>query len=354
MRQSPGIKNKEEFIPILLSRINEYFTATGVSDKGNWKMAVKICLAFLWWSLSYSLLYLHPISNLEFILLYIFHGLSHAYIFLNIAHDANHGAISNKSPINRFLSYSFDICGISSYVWRILHHKGHHYCINIQGEDETFFTRGFFRFSPHKKKAFIHRYQHRYVFIIYGLLTLDWIFTKDIEHFFFPKFKPSKETKRSWTDILFFIFGKVSYLTYMIVLPVTLLDISPLYILLTFFITHFIVGIICSFILQIVHPIESAEFPASQNEFEHFVYHVFATTADYSTETPAANWFFGGLNLHVIHHIKPNVCHVHFPALTKILKATANEHGIEYRENKKMITAIKKHCRWLKKMGSAE
>jgi linoleoyl-CoA desaturase len=346
--------HKSPFISVLIQRINEYFITKKFSDKGNWKMTLKIIIAALWWSISYLFLFLFRWTESQFFLIYFLNGLSQGYIVLNIAHDANHYAISKRGIINKVLSYSFDICGINSYVWRILHHKGHHFCINIQGEDETFFTRGFFRFSPHRKKKFFHKYQHLYVFFIYGFLTLDWIFTKDIEHFFFSNFKPSKETKHSISELLKFILGKVFYITYMIILPIFVLGFSPLFILSAFLVTHFIVGLACSFILQIVHPIESAQFPTSKTEFKHFIYHVFATTADYSTESPFAIWFFGGLNLHVIHHIRPGICHVHFPELTKIIRSTAKEYNVEYRENKRMTQAIIRHWSCLKKMGNTE
>ena len=39
----------------------------------------------------------------------------------------------------------------------------------------------------------------------------------------------------------------------------------------------------------------------------------------------------------------PNICHVHYPALTEILIKTANEFGIEYQENVKFKEAWKAH-----------
>ncbi len=38
-------------------------------------------------------------------------------------------------------------------MWRILHHRGHHSCINLQGEDDALTGRGIFRFTPHEPRA---------------------------------------------------------------------------------------------------------------------------------------------------------------------------------------------------------
>lgn len=62
----------------------------------------------------------------------------------------------------------------------------------------------------------------------------------------------------------------------------------------------------------------------------------------------------GGINIHVIHHILPQVCHVHYPALTKILKETCDDHGIEYQENRTFWMALKKHYQILKHLSTPD
>ncbi|NJL76334.1 MAG: hypothetical protein HC892_16295 [Saprospiraceae bacterium] len=62
----------------------------------------------------------------------------------------------------------------------------------------------------------------------------------------------------------------------------------------------------------------------------------------------------GGINIHVIHHIFPQICHVHYPKLTEILKATADEFGIEYQENPNFWVALKKHMWMLHHLSKPE
>ena len=56
----------------------------------------------------------------------------------------------------------------------------------------------------------------------------------------------------------------------------------------------------------------------------------------------------GGINLHVIHHLFPTICHVHYTPLTAIVKETAKEFGMDYYENDNMWLAFKKHVKMMK------
>ncbi len=48
------------------------------------------------------------------------------------------------------------------------------------------------------------------------------------------------------------------------------------------------------------------------------------------------------------------VCHVHYPALTKIVMDTAQEYGLCYRENKTVTGAFLAHLRWLRVLGTVD
>ena len=68
-------------------------------------------------------------------------------------------------------------------MWRILHHRGHHSCINLQGEDDALTGRGIFRFTPHEPRTRMHRFQHIYALFFYALFSLDYVFLRDFEAF---------------------------------------------------------------------------------------------------------------------------------------------------------------------------
>jgi len=303
-----------------------------------------------WWIGSYFLLYAADWTYPQFFGLYLLQGLGQIFMFLNIAHDANHNSISNNRFINKTLSYVLDACGISSYMWRVMHNKGHHSVMNVYGEDEGIFAHGIFRFSPDAPWRKSHRFQHIYVFFMYAITTLDFIFVKDFEYLFFKNNKHVENVKYPLSEWIIIIGSKIIYLTYMIALPVLILGFSVGQVVLAFLITHFIMGLVAAWIIQVAHLLDINEFPHARHDHD-FVDHIFATTTDYATRSRIANFICGGLNHHVVHHIFPQVAHTHYPKLTKIVRETAAEFGVDYRENVYMYQAMAHHLKLLKQLG---
>jgi len=336
----------------LFANIRGYFQANGISKYANREMRLKLITAAVLWPISLALLFIYGgESKLAFFLLYAFHCFTQLFIMLNIAHDANHGAISSNKFFKKLIRYSFDLCGVNSYMWRQLHHAQHHDCMNVDGEDETLVARHLFRFSEKTKHRFIHRFQHLYFLLFYGLFTADWVFFKDFECFFFPHTEYLRKKKHKSVEYVKLFIGKVYYIGYMIVLPFILFNYSIWFILLTFLICHLLIGLIGGTVIQITHPLTGADFPESKKAYPNFATFVFATTADYSLNSKIARLFFGGLHLHVAHHLCPNVCHVHYRAITQIVTETAANHHIQHRINPTMLDAIKDHYLHLKSLS---
>jgi linoleoyl-CoA desaturase len=312
------------------------------------KIAIGMAVLAGSWIALYAL---HP-APWAFVALYVLGGLAQTFLLLNIAHDSNHNAISRRPAINKSLNYVFDLCGISSYMWRILHHRGHHSCINLHGEDDAIEGRGLFRFTPHDPRAPLHRFQHIYALFLYALFSLEYVFVRDFQSFFFPAHDYLTRTKHPLREYVILFAGKAFYLTYMLVLPVLVMKEPLLLVLAAFFVVHLIVGISVVLVFQTTHVIEDTYFPLQRSEFENGVYHVFATTADYATENPVVGWLVGGLNHHVVHHLCPYVCHTHYAPLTRIVKETAEEFGVPYRQHTTMTSAVWHHLQLLKQLGN--
>jgi linoleoyl-CoA desaturase len=237
-------------------------------------------------------------------------------------------------------------------MWRILHHRGHHSCINLHGEDDALTGRGIFRFTPHEARASYHRFQHIYALFFYAIFSLDYVFVRDFESFFFPTHKYLKRTRHPAREYAILFAGKAFYLTYMLILPVVVLRKSPLLVAGAFVLVHLIIGLTVSLVFQTTHTIDSTYFPSDRSEFENGVYHIFATTADYATENPVVGWLVGGLNHHIVHHLCPFVCHTHYGPLTRIVRETAEEFGVPYRQHPTMTRAIRHHLILLKQLGN--
>ncbi len=340
------------FPKVLRRRLDRFFADGNVSPKADRAMWTKIAAGLAVLAGSWFAIYALRPDSWKFVAIYLVGGLAQTFLLLNIAHDSNHNAISSVPWVNKSLNYVFDACGINSYMWRLLHHRGHHSCINVYGEDDALTGRGLLRFTPHEPRAPMQRFQHIYALILYALYSLDYVFRKDFACFFFPAHDYLKRTRHPAREYVILFAGKAFYLTYMLVLPVVVLGKSPLLVAGAFVLVHVIAGLIATLVFQTTHTVDSTYFPSDRNEFDNGVYHIFATTADYATENPLVGWLAGGLNHHIAHHLCPFVCHTHYAPLTRILKQTAQEFGVPYRQHPTMTQAIRHHLILLKQLGS--
>jgi len=340
------------FPRVLRRRLDKFFADRNISPKADRTMWVKISVGLAMLLGSWiSLCALKP-DSWRFLALYLLGGLAQTFLLLNIAHDSNHNAISSVPTVNKTLNYVFDVCGISSYMWRILHHRGHHSCINLHGEDDALTGRGIFRFTPYEPRMSYHRFQHLYALFFYAMFSLDYVFVRDFECFFFPSHEYLKRAKHSAREYTVLFAGKAFYLTYMVILPVFVLGKSLLLVVGAFVVVHLIIGLTVSLVFQTTHTIDSTYFPSDRSEFDNGVYHIFATTADYATDNPVVGWLVGGLNHHIVHHLCPFVCHTHYAPLTRIVRETAEEFGVPYRQHPTMTRAIRHHLLLLKQLGN--
>ncbi len=342
------------FPKVLRRRLDRFFSDESISPKADSTMWIKIAAGLAVLAGSWAAIYLFRPDSWKFVGLYLLGGLAQTFLLLNIAHDSNHNAISSSSSVNKTLNYVFDLCGISSYMWRILHHRGHHSCVNVHGEDDALSGRGLLRFTPHEPRRPMQRFQHIYALFLYAMFSLDYVFVRDFESFFSPAHEYLKRTQHPLREYVTLIAGKLFYVTYMLVLPIVLLGKPILLVLLSFLLVHLVVGLTVSLVFQTTHTVEDTHFPSSRNEFDNSVYHIFATTADYATANPLVGWLTGGLNYHIVHHLCPFVCHTHYGPLTRIVKQTAEEFGVPYRQNPTMTRAVWHHLILLKQLGTAD
>jgi linoleoyl-CoA desaturase len=346
------------FSRTLSHRIDEYFATRRISRHANLEMISKTILGFALWIGTYVWLMTGRFSPLEVVGVYVVHGFAQLYMAFNIAHDANHGAYARSKRVNRVLGCVFDLVGVSSYMWRLLHNEAHHAFVNVRGADTTLISGNIFRFSPHDERRPFHRYQHLYAPLLYCLSTLDWVLTKDFRWLRTEqRFGNRKIIKHPLGELVLLFAAKAFYYSYVLVLPLIYLSV-PWYAVVTgFVVMHFFLGFTIALIFQPNHFNEHSSFPEPDAEgriSNNYINHIFDTTVDYARGNPFANWVLGCLNLHVIHHMFPAICHVHYPALTRIVKATAEEHGICYRETRTITGAFLAHLRWVKVLGSAD
>src|SRR5215831_15765267 len=149
-------------------------------------------------------------------------------------------------------------------------------------------------------------------------------------------------------------FGtKLFYCGYMLVLPACFHPV--LHVLLAFGVMHVFFGCTLSLVFQLAHIVERTAFPtpeAHPGRMAHeWAVHEVQTTANFAPTHAFAHWYLGGLNFQIEHHLFPSICHMHYPALSTIVRQTCEEFAIPYVCYPTVWAAMMSHYRLLKALG---
>ncbi len=347
--------DKTQFFRTLNKRVNEYFKENNLKKTGNWKLHLKTIIMFSIFLAPYFFLLALEIPFWTYILLNIVIGIGMAGVGMNVMHDGNHGAYSEKNWLNKIMGGSIYILAGNVYNWQVQHNVLHHTYTNILGHDEDLEAGRVLRFSKKSKWHRFHKFQHYYSVFLYGLLTFNWAITTDFlqmkrylkRQLSYGEFKsPSIR----WTTL---IITKVIYFSIWIAIPITL-GITWWKVVLGFVVMHYTAGLILSVVFQLAHVVEDTTNPEPNEigEMENtWAVHQLFTTANFAPKNWLINWYTGGLNHQIEHHIFPNISHIHYGKIGEIVKQTAKECNLPYYEFKSTRAAILSHFKHLKELG---
>lgn len=341
------------FYRALRTRIDGYFKSRGISKHATPLMWFKAAFFFLWMAGSYAAIYLPGLERWQLFLLFISMGMGSAFMVITIAHDASHMALSRHAWLNRLLSYVWNLVGISSYLWELRHNLSHHNFTNVPGYDPDISQSRLVRLNPDAPYHPAYRFQHIYAPFLYALLSINLVYIKDFSVFRETHFGNRVIAKHPLREWIIMLLTKAFYLSYSLVLPILLLDHHWAFILLCYFALHAVGGIWIALVLVPPHINGIAEYtlPADGSHIHTcFATHQLQSTVDLAPDSALLNWFTGGLNTHVIHHVFPGICHIHYRALTPILRETALEYGLPYRSSG-FLKAMRNHFHFLRVLG---
>lgn len=346
-----------EFSKTLRKRVNQYFKDNNTSIHANTKMVIKTVFMIALYFVPYGLMVSGVFTNTWAILgLWLVMAFGMSGIGLSIMHDANHGSYSKNKKVNYVLSYLINLVGGNTDNWQMQHNVLHHSFTNIEGSDEDMDSAFFLRFSPHKEKHKIHRFQFIYAWFFYGLLTLAWATFKEfvqIRRFYKTGVcKSKKDYQRIMAKL---VFWKLFYFFYIIAIPIIAVpEVSPWITIVGFIMMHFVAGVILSSIFQSAHIMPECEYPMPDEKREvksSWMVHQLLNTCNFAQNNKALTWFVGGLNYQVEHHLFPNICHIHYSDLSKIVKKTAEEFNIPYYSHPTFRAALAQHGKMLYNLG---
>lgn len=348
----------QEFNKTLNQRVNNYFKNQRFGRYANTEMMIKTVFMFTLYFTPYILLVSGVIQSVwACFLIYFVMGLGKAGIGLSVMHDANHGAYSRKKWVNDLIGYSMNLIGGNATNWKIQHNIKHHTYTNVTGMDEDISPKGgILRFDPNTEKKKLHRWQYIYAWFLYGLMTISWTMVKDIKQLVgYTKDGMLKKIQNNFTKAwAWLISTKVLYCTYMILIPIIVTPFSWWQILIGFVLMHYVAGFILGVIFQPAHVMEHNTFEdvtGKDTVEENWAVHQLKTTCNFANKNWLLTWYAGGLNFQIEHHLFPNICHVHYKKISKIVSETAKEYGIPYRAYPTFRSALISHGKMLYALG---
>ncbi len=347
---------KGSFRNTLTARVKEYFKDQNLSNKANTVMVIKTITMLALYLIPYLLLLTVASGPGAVILMFFIMGLGMSGIGMSVMHDAAHGAYHSNRLVNKIFTSSIYLISGNAATWKIQHNILHHTFTNIEGMDEDLETSGLIRLHPSQRWSPLHRFQKFYTPLVYGLLTLNWVMAKDFKQLI-RYYKRGigghtpQSIKREWVIL---ILTKILYFGLFVALPLILVPVAWYWIMAGFVLMHFTAGVILSFVFQLAHMVEGVEnkeMPADGYMEDEWMEHQLKTTANFARKSWLINWYVGGLNFQVEHHLFPNICHIHYPAISKIVEQTAREFNLPYFEYPRLSHALKAHMRHLDNMG---
>ncbi|GAA4452540.1 acyl-CoA desaturase [Rurimicrobium arvi] len=348
-------KSQNSFSHELKERVHRYFEDNNIASTGNGHLYFKAIVL----PLLYIFLYVHVVfftpptfwALAECALI----GLTVAAIGFNIMHDGGHGSFSSKPWLNNIAFFSLNILGGSNFMWNMKHNVIHHAYTNIDGLDDDIDAKPFLRMATTQPKLKMHKYQHLYFWFLYSLLYLFWVFFTDFRKYFSHRVGSVPLKKMKTKDHLIFWASKIFFYGYIMVLPI--IKFGLLTWLAGFLTMALTGGFVLSIVFQLAHTVQDATFPmpdeTTHKMDDEWTVHQLKTTANFATNNKWICWYVGGLNFQVEHHLFPKISHIHYPAISKIVKQTCREFGISYIEYPKMVTAIASHVSYLRSVGQA-
>ena len=340
----------------LNKRVDAYFKSENISRRDNPAMYLKTAIILGWVIAAWTLtIFFLPTIWLKVIGCIVL-GLGVAAIPFSVSHDANHGGYSSSKSVNYIIGLGTDFIGISSYLWKFRHNYLHHTYTNILGHDVDIDADGLIRMSPFTEHKWFHQFQHVYVYFIYSILLFYWaatdvyliLFKRKYQEYAIPTPKPLE---------MFILLGsKLVWLGLFLGIPITV-GYSPIQALLGFGITYTVAGLVSANVFMMAHIMEPAEFiqpnsESNQIDDEWAIFQV-RTTVDFAPRNHLINWYVGGLNYQTVHHLFPQICHIHYPKLAPILAEVCEEYGVKYNVHPTLGKALAANHNWLKTMGES-
>lgn len=343
MKQLPALRfqpaRDSAFRRELRARADAYLAATQTHRFGDWRLYAKATFLAGLTALLYFLA-LRATNTWAFVATYAGCLVAAIALAMNTLHDAAHGAVFRRGPLNHLLIRLVALpVGVDTDFWTIRHVHFHHTYANVEGYDLDTEPNPFLRQTPFQRWSPQYRYQYLYwpVVAALSLPYLNWY--GDWLDRFGKTPVAACSRLQGWSGWCSFLGWKLGHVALVLVLPIWLLhgQLAWPTVLGAYLLGQMLASCVLVALILGTHWAEVDFFqPGADGSLPHDWYqHTFYTACDWTPGPPALShlgYWLGGLNLHLTHHLFPTWNHRHYPALAKIIAELAPRHGLVYRQ----------------------
>jgi linoleoyl-CoA desaturase len=337
-------------------RVREVLADEDLRRGGERAMYVKAAVFLLTIAVTWALMVFAADAWWQTVPLAVLLAVALAGLGFNVSHDANHGSYSSNRLLNRSMRWTFDLMGASSYVWRTKHNVAHHTYTNVAGADADIDSMPFARFAPDQRRHPWHRWQHVYLWPLYGLVATKWYTFGDAAYLIKGRVEQSPLRWPRGAELVGFLLGKVAFLSWTLIVPMLFRPVWQ--VLAVFALVSFVLALIMVVVFQLAHCLEEADFASVDGMAgagrTEWAWHQLETTCDFAPGNRLLTWYLGGLNYQVEHHLFSTVPHTHHPLIAPIVREVCREYGAPYHVHPTFRSALASHQRWLRRMGAPE
>lgn len=341
------------FFPSLKASVEEYFKENNIRKTGNTHLHVKTIVLIPVAIALYVSLLVFPMHVMAGIAMSAVLGFTLACIGFNVMHDACHGSYSSKGWVNDTLGLTLNALGGNAFIWKQKHNIIHHTYTNVDGLDDDIAKSPLMRQCSTQPWMPMHRLQHFYVVLVYGISSFAWVFIMDFVKYLSSKVYKTPLQHMKLSDHLVFWGSKVLYALFYIALPIYAVGTQAW--LIGFVSMHLVMGFTLAIVFQLAHVVEETEFEVVGEDDmvieNEWAIHQIKTTANFAPDDRTISWLVGGLNYQVEHHLFPRISHVHYPAISKIVEAKCKEFNLPYNCMPTMTAAVRSHFRFMRMLG---
>ena len=345
--------SNSQFFQSLKKSVDKYFEENLKKKTGDRRLYTKAVILIPASIMIYISLLVFQLPVAVALLLCALLGLTIASIGFNIMHDACHGSYSSKKWVNNTLGLTLNAIGGNAFFWKQKHNILHHTYTNIEGADDDIAQSKLLRQSPTQKWMPIHRYQHIYLTLAYSLTLFMWVSVRDFSKYFQKRIYNTPLQPMSRREHFTFWVSKALYAFFYVILPIIV--VGPLAWLIGFATMGMVLGVVISYVFQLAHAVEGPEFDTVGIEDKmietEWAVHQIRTTANFAENNKVVSWLVGGLNFQIEHHLFPRVSHVHYPAISRIVRDHCQRFQFPYHSFPNVQMAVVSHLRTMKKLG---